>query len=289
MSKEEILKKINEVEWFHRFEVLPGIITPGKVGTNARKILDIYSLPKTLKGLNALDIGTWDGPYAFELENRGAKVTALDIQDPDCTGFNIAKELRQSSVEYVRASVDDLKRVLKKKYDIICFFGVYYHLKCPIFAFEQIQSVLKDDGILLIEGECLRNYAEELSGKIYCYKKSVFENFIKKIKRRTPKLAEIIQKLFFRKPHNIIATMADSNIPITLCYPGNFKDAHNWFIPNLACIRSWIMAAGLEIKWYHFSYDTYPKQRIRVIATKAKDSEVVIEHRLVEKDKTRFW
>lgn len=270
MNKEEVRKRINEIKWFHKFEVLPGIITPGKVGTNAVKVLDAYKLPKNLEGVNALDIGTWDGPYAFELENRGAKVTALDIQDPDCTGFNVAKELRRSSVEYVQANVYDLTRVLKKQYDIICFFGVYYHLKCPILAFEQIQLVLKDDGTVLIEGECLRNYAEDISGKARSYKKCFFLSPI-------------------RRFYNIIAAVADSNIPLTLCYPGKFKEAHNWFIPNLACIRSWLVAGGLELKWHRFSYDAYPKQRIRAIAKKAENGDVIAEHRQVEKDKPRFW
>ena len=31
--------------------------------------------------MRALDVGTWDGFWAFEMERRGAEVTALDLDD----------------------------------------------------------------------------------------------------------------------------------------------------------------------------------------------------------------
>jgi 2-polyprenyl-3-methyl-5-hydroxy-6-metoxy-1,4-benzoquinol methylase len=57
-----------------------------------------------------LDIGAWDGPFTFELERRGAQVTALDIQDPDVTVFNAVKEIKNSSATYVCGSVYDACR-----------------------------------------------------------------------------------------------------------------------------------------------------------------------------------
>ena len=38
-----------------------------------------------------------DGPYAFELERRGARVTAVDIQSPDFTGFNAPRTPEQGA------------------------------------------------------------------------------------------------------------------------------------------------------------------------------------------------
>ena len=36
-------------------------------------------LPRDLRGRRALDIGTFDGFWAFELERRGAEVVAIDL------------------------------------------------------------------------------------------------------------------------------------------------------------------------------------------------------------------
>ena len=37
-------------------------------------------LPESLAGVRALDIGTFDGFWAFEMERRGAEVVAIDIE-----------------------------------------------------------------------------------------------------------------------------------------------------------------------------------------------------------------
>jgi tRNA (mo5U34)-methyltransferase len=67
--------------------------------------LDYYGIPEDLTGKSALDIGAWDGLYSFELERRRASVVALDIQDPERTGFNIARKIKNSSVKYLKCSV----------------------------------------------------------------------------------------------------------------------------------------------------------------------------------------
>jgi tRNA (mo5U34)-methyltransferase len=81
-----------------------------------------------------LEIGTFDGAIAFECETRGAKLTGLDIQDPSKTGFNVAKEIRQSRVDYVQGSVYDLAALFTEKFDYVFFLGVFYHLKNPVLA-----------------------------------------------------------------------------------------------------------------------------------------------------------
>jgi SAM-dependent methyltransferase len=276
MDKNKILLKIKGRQWFHSFELLPGTVTPGRVYANPKKRFDkIYKIPVNLLGLKALDIGTWDGPYAFELERRGADVIALDVQDPSCTGFNTAKEIIHSNVQYIQASVYDLSKVLNMKFDIILFFGVYYHLKYPILAFEQIHKVLKDDGLLLMEGECLRNWAPVpreaammknpvMSGVQHCKKKENTEKWQSLLRKL--KLIAIIKKfynaLFRQRPSKFVKTIANSDVPITLFYSGQYKqDPSNWFIPNLACIREWLATAGLKLTSYGFNDKIIPRQR----------------------------
>jgi tRNA (mo5U34)-methyltransferase len=95
MNKEDAIRLMNShLHWKHSFEIIPGVVTPGDWGftNSASQLDDIYGMPKDLTGLRALDIGALDGVHSFELERRGAQVTAIDIQSPDVTGFNIAKK-----------------------------------------------------------------------------------------------------------------------------------------------------------------------------------------------------
>lgn len=229
IPKEELRASIQQFHWFHTFEIAPGVMTPGYNSTpfNARDILNSYfRLDESLAGKRILEIGTWDGFYAFELEARQADVVATDIQNPDDTGFNFSKKLFNSHVQYVRCSVYDLRESLEGEFDIVLFMGVFYHLKYPLLAFEQIYQILKKGGILLFEGEAFLHYAETFNQlKIW------------------PRLA--LSSL-------LLTLLAHSDIPVTLSYsPGYYKDVSNWFIPNTACLRSWLRATGFETVELH--------------------------------------
>jgi SAM-dependent methyltransferase len=288
------------IPWFHSFELLPGIVTPGRAPCNPKLGFDHwYKLPASLSGLRALDIGTWDGPWAFELERRGAEVVALDIQDPNSTGFNAAKEILNSKVNYIQAGVYELSRVLSGKFDIICFFGVYYHLKCPVLAFEELHKVLADEGRILIEGECLRNWAptpgEAAGTDNPVGHKDRRDAPLKSIEQRQPgslftlasRVINKVQRMGRRvtiRPSRFAMTLAQSDVPITLFYAGAYKqDASNWFIPNFACIREWLSAAALQLISHDFEDASIPCQRFRGIAQKVTDGKIIVEHPLVTK------
>lgn len=65
--------------WYHSIELAPGLVTPGHIDLRpvARRVL-----PERMEG-RALDIGTFDGFWAFELERRGAQVMAIDAETVD--------------------------------------------------------------------------------------------------------------------------------------------------------------------------------------------------------------
>jgi SAM-dependent methyltransferase len=146
------------------YEVEPGLFTPGDtLEIEPKRCLDELGIPGNLAGLRALDIGAWDGPYTFELERRGAKVTALDIQDPDVTAFNLVKKIKNSSATYVRGGVYDVLPETLGSYDLVLFAGVYYHLKSPVLALQRIRRLLTDKGTLFIEGASVTDH---LAGEI---------------------------------------------------------------------------------------------------------------------------
>jgi SAM-dependent methyltransferase len=218
---DEISRKLNSVPWFHRFEILPGIFTPGRQLTDPKGMFAHFGLPGDLTGKRVLDVATLDGAMAFEAEARGATVTALDIQDPSKTGFNTAKEILNSRVTYVEGSVYDATRLLSDRFDYIFCLGLFYHLKNPVLGFEQVSQLLKAHGLLLFEGECLRFYCEDENG--------------------------------LRVDEECIRRLADSNVPIALFYANSYlRDPSNWFIPSFTCLKGWLEAAGLSVVRYSF-------------------------------------
>jgi len=251
LSKEEILKKINQVNWGLSFELIPGITTPGKRPSNPKKFFELLQISKDLTGLRVLDIGTNDGANAFELERRGAKTCAMDIHDPNVTGFNTAKEILRSNVEYKRGTVYNLKKMYDADFDIVLFKGVWYHLQHPIKAFEAISDVLKPNGMAIIAGEVLISWAETLDGKTV-----------------DPAIIEQIAKL---------------DVPLTLCYPGHTSKPGTtcWFVPNVACVKSWLYATGFDLEKFRIFHDAEAKekalQRFAGIARKT-NREKIIEH-----------
>jgi hypothetical protein len=69
-----------EIHWFHSIDLGKGQPTPGVKSAATLEAETTYlELPARLDGMSVLDIGTWDGYFAFEMERRGAtSVTALD-------------------------------------------------------------------------------------------------------------------------------------------------------------------------------------------------------------------
>src|SRR5438445_13590752 len=125
----EALAAALEREWYHTIELAPEVVTPGWFDT--RGIVDELPFPETLEGKRCLDVATFDGFWAFEMERRGAaEVHAIDVLDPLAwdwpanstsgvmealeqrqergRGFEIAREALGSSVERLEMSVYDL-------------------------------------------------------------------------------------------------------------------------------------------------------------------------------------
>ena len=68
--------------WWHSFELPDGSVLEGKCNlAGLKERLAVFPLPSDLTGKRALDVGTWDGWFAFELAKRGAEVVAIDCWD----------------------------------------------------------------------------------------------------------------------------------------------------------------------------------------------------------------
>lgn len=142
MTDDEVRARIAAVpRWYHPIEVRPGIVTPGP--NEARTVLEMLELPADCSGMRALDLGTRDGFFAFELERRGAEVVAVDyVARPD-SGFAVAAELLASRVTYLQRNLYELTAAELGTFDIVLFLGLLYHLPDPLGALRVVRNLAR--------------------------------------------------------------------------------------------------------------------------------------------------
>lgn len=133
--------------WHQRFELAPGVYTPGV--NNIEWLLSLSPLPESMTGMSVLDVGTTNGAMIFECERRGAeRLVAVDILDSDHFGFAALAELLGSKAQFVQTSVYELAEVLAETFDLVIFWGVLYHLRHPLLGLDSLRRVCRDRVLL---------------------------------------------------------------------------------------------------------------------------------------------
>jgi SAM-dependent methyltransferase len=156
--------------WYHAIELAPGVVSPGRVDWRgyASRVL-----PADMSGLRAVDVGTFDGFWAFEMERRGASVTAIDVDDladvdlpppqrarleRDAAatdfrlgvGFRIAAGLLGSGAERVTCNVYELEpERVGGEVDFAFVGSILEHLRDPVGALERVRETLRPGGRLV--------------------------------------------------------------------------------------------------------------------------------------------
>ena len=202
--------------WYHTIELAPGVVTPGRV--DLRRVA-ARVLPDDLSGRRALDVGTFDGFWAFEMERRGAQVVAIDVDTLEAAewppihratlerrardwdielgrGFRLAADALESSVERVICPVYELDpERIGGPVDFAFSGAILLHLRDPVRALERIAASLVPGGEL-----------------------------------RT------------MEPISLRMTLRSPRRPA-----GHFQAAQsefNWWLPNTAGLAAWMRAAG---------------------------------------------
>ncbi len=162
-----LAERVAGCDWYHTLELPGGIVTPGWF--DCRAVVDRLPLPESLDGARVLEVGTWDGFWAFELERRGAaEVVAIDLDDParwdwpphllavDGTphqqhllktfkaggqGFAIAHEALGSRVQRRDVSVYELDPAVHGRFDFIFLGSLLLHLRDPVEALLRLHDV----------------------------------------------------------------------------------------------------------------------------------------------------
>jgi len=153
--------RIDAVSWYHEFDFGHGLRAHSKtpdVEWHRRQwqFVERQLEQVDFRGKSVLDVGCWDGYWSFFAERRGAaQVLAVDDFSQNwasAAGIELARELLGSKVELdPRRSVYDLAS-LGKRFDVVMFLGVYYHLLDPFHAFAQLRHCCHANTIVLIEG-----------------------------------------------------------------------------------------------------------------------------------------
>ncbi len=146
--------------WYHSIELPDGVVTPGI--WDHRPLVPHYGLPESLQGKRALDVGTADGFWAFEMERRGAAVVAIDVPRLSATdlppqvrqaiigadldveagvNFKYAAKALGSQVKRVFSSVYELDRSELGTFDFVHAGDILVHLENPLAALRSIRGV----------------------------------------------------------------------------------------------------------------------------------------------------
>ncbi len=167
----ELLKRIENHKWYHEFDFGEGIVTKSVLPASFKRTWEATEnlLDKVdFRGKSVLDIGCWDGYWSFYAERKGASyVLATDMntqrwEQADGTlrpatvseneGFCIAHKIYKSKVEYRGdVSVYELNKLLRR-FDVVLFLGVYYHLTHIMYGLTQVRHAVEPDGVVIIEG-----------------------------------------------------------------------------------------------------------------------------------------
>lgn len=140
---------------YHSFRLPNGALAAGAMSLSWQQDrLESFRIPEDLTGKRVLDIGPWDGYYTFEMERRGAEVTAIDYVDLDT--FRALHRAYHSRARYICMDIYELDVAKVGAFDIVLCLGVLYHLKHPLLALEKLCSISRDVCVVdtfVVDGE----------------------------------------------------------------------------------------------------------------------------------------
>jgi tRNA (mo5U34)-methyltransferase len=176
-----------------------------------------HVVPQDLRGKTVLDIGCNAGFYAFEMKRRGARyVLGIDHDTRYLRQAEFARQRLGLDVEFRQLEVYDVGRLAEEfgTFDVVLFMGVFYHLRHPLYALEQVARLV---GSLLVFQTMERGAWEvgEVADDYPIDERNIFFD------HRFPRMYFIEKR-----------------------YAG---DATNWWIPNPAATMAMLRSTGLRI------------------------------------------
>jgi tRNA (mo5U34)-methyltransferase len=196
---DQLRQKVDDVAfWWHSIDLGQGIVTPGmKTPELLERELASMALPD-LTGKSVLDIGGWDGYFAFAAERRGAaRVAVIDhymwsmdspgqqaywrrcmdegvtprpyheteYWHPDTLpgkqGFDLACEALGSKVETIVADFMTCDLDALGRWDVVFYLGVLYHMEEPLTALRRLARVTGELAVVETEAIVVPGFEHE--------------------------------------------------------------------------------------------------------------------------------
>jgi tRNA (mo5U34)-methyltransferase len=210
------MNKIDSIKfWYHHIDLGNGVTTPGCHPVDETA----YRVPDDLTGKRVLDVGSWDGYWAFEALKRGAsEVVAIDDwsdmpwleknkRTPWDT-FDICKEALGYGDECKRITMSlyDVKKL--GQFDVVFFFGALYHCRYPLLALDRLSAVCKET--IYIETAICNDYSP--------YRKTIGAAYNNDL--------DVLMEFYPTTELGNVGT--------------------NWWSPTLVCLQSMVNAAGFR-------------------------------------------
>jgi tRNA (mo5U34)-methyltransferase len=144
----QLQERVNALPWHHQIDFGNGIVRPGNTPLGVlQQQAEIYFKDR-VNGLTVLDVGCWDGFNSFEAKRRGAaRVLATDhfAWSDECWGsresFELARTHLAIEVEVRDIDIPDLAPGTVGLFDVVLFLGVFYHLRNPFAALENVSRL----------------------------------------------------------------------------------------------------------------------------------------------------
>lgn len=172
------------------------------------------AIPQDLTGATVLDIGCNGGFYSIQMKQRGAKrVLGIDVDDRYLNQARFAAEQLELDIEFEKRSVYDVANI-SGQFDYVFFMGVFYHLRYPLFA---LDNVIKKVGSRLIFQTMVRGSEDPKAYEknYHFWNKEIFED------------PQFPQMYFIEHQYA--------------------NDPTNWWIPNASACEAMLRSSGLEV------------------------------------------
>lgn len=219
-DRAQLEKQIRQLgDWFHNINLFGVPTAPNHFlgdfpNVKWQHLAD--AIPHDLSGAEVLDIGCNGGFYSIETKRRGAKrVLGIDVDERYLEQARFATRTLDLEVEFQRRSVYEVDQIAGQ-FDYVFFMGVFYHLRYPVYALDQVVKKIRPEGRL------------------------VFQSML----RGSADLKQWQDNYLFWETN----MFADPAYPAMYFVEHSYaNDQTNWWIPNRAAAEAVLRSSGLEI------------------------------------------
>ena len=174
-----------------------------------------HVVPDDLTGRTVLDIGCNAGFYAIEMARRGAEVTAIDSDPRYLAQARLAADAAGVAVDLRHLDVYQVAR-LGRRFDLVIFMGVFYHLRHPLLALDLLHRHVVGDRMLF---QSMQRGSQDVAPVAQDYPFAEWQVF---------------DAPGWPRLHFVEHRYAE--------------DPTNWFVPNRAAVEAMLRSAGFAIE-----------------------------------------